>query len=103
MNSPTVAHELAITTADENRLAIFSRVSTMTMGQNTLANLHRIVDARLWGLMSVVWHAVLRMQQGSITVTSGSLSSRPRPGTAMLTAMLSAARGDLPLARHAGA
>jgi NAD(P)-dependent dehydrogenase (short-subunit alcohol dehydrogenase family) len=38
----------------------------------------------------VVRHAAPRMQQGSITFTSGSLSSRPRPGAAMLTAMLSA-------------
>jgi NAD(P)-dependent dehydrogenase (short-subunit alcohol dehydrogenase family) len=30
------------------------------------------------------------MPQGSITFTSGSLASRPRPGAAMLTAMLSA-------------
>jgi hypothetical protein len=29
--SPAVTHELAITTADENRLAIFSRVSKATM------------------------------------------------------------------------
>jgi hypothetical protein len=31
-----------------------------------------------------------RMAQGSITFASGSLSSRPRPGTVMLTAILSA-------------
>ena len=40
------------------------------------------------GLTSVVRDAAPWMQQGSITVTSGSLSSRPRPGTARLTAML---------------
>jgi NAD(P)-dependent dehydrogenase (short-subunit alcohol dehydrogenase family) len=62
----------------------------MTMSQNALATLRRIVDAHLWGLTSVVRHAAPRMVQGSITVTSGSLSSRPRPGTAMLTAMRSA-------------
>ena len=38
----------------------------------------------------MVRHAAPRMAQGSITFTSGSLSSRPRPGTAMLIAMLSA-------------
>jgi NAD(P)-dependent dehydrogenase (short-subunit alcohol dehydrogenase family) len=59
------------------------------MTLNDLANLHRIVDERLWGLTSVVRHAAPRMAQGSITVTSGSLSSRPRPGTATLTVMLS--------------
>jgi NAD(P)-dependent dehydrogenase (short-subunit alcohol dehydrogenase family) len=62
----------------------------MTMSQNDLDMLRRIVDERLWGLIFVVRHAAPRMSQGSITVTSGSLSSRPRPGTAMLTAMLSA-------------
>jgi hypothetical protein len=30
MNSPPVAHELAITTADEQSYAIFSRVSVVT-------------------------------------------------------------------------
>jgi NAD(P)-dependent dehydrogenase (short-subunit alcohol dehydrogenase family) len=54
------------------------------------ANLRRIVDARLWGRRSVVRHTAPRMAQGSITCTSGSLSSRPRPGSAMLTATLSA-------------
>jgi NAD(P)-dependent dehydrogenase (short-subunit alcohol dehydrogenase family) len=58
--------------------------------QNDLATLRRIVDERLWGVTYVVRHAAPRMSQGSITFTSGSLSSRPRPGTAMLTAMLSA-------------
>jgi NAD(P)-dependent dehydrogenase (short-subunit alcohol dehydrogenase family) len=57
---------------------------------NDLANLRRIVDERLWGLTYVVRHAAPRMSQGSITFTSGGLSSRPRPGAAMLTAILSA-------------
>jgi NAD(P)-dependent dehydrogenase (short-subunit alcohol dehydrogenase family) len=63
---------------------------------NDLATLRRIVDERLWGLTYVVRHAAPRMQQGSITFTSGSLSSRPRPGTAMLTAMLSAVEALAP-------
>jgi NAD(P)-dependent dehydrogenase (short-subunit alcohol dehydrogenase family) len=63
---------------------------------NDLATLRRIVDERLWGLTSVVRHAAPRMAQGSITFTSGSLSSRPRPGTAMLTAMLSAVEALAP-------
>jgi NAD(P)-dependent dehydrogenase (short-subunit alcohol dehydrogenase family) len=62
----------------------------MTMSQNYLDMLRRIVDARLWGLILVVRHAAPRMSQGSITLTSGSLSSRPRPRTAILTAMRSA-------------
>jgi NAD(P)-dependent dehydrogenase (short-subunit alcohol dehydrogenase family) len=64
--------------------------------KNDLENLRRIVDERLWGLTYVVRHAAPRMSQGSITVTSGSLSSRPRPGTAMLTAMLSAVEALAP-------
>jgi NAD(P)-dependent dehydrogenase (short-subunit alcohol dehydrogenase family) len=63
---------------------------------NDLATLRRTVDERLWGLTYVVRHAAPRMQQGSITFTSGSLSSRPRPGAAMLTAMLSAVEALAP-------
>ena len=54
------------------------------------------IDAHLWELTSVVRHAAPRMAQGSITVTSGSLSFRPRPGTAMLTAMRSAVEALAP-------
>lgn len=63
---------------------------------NDLANLRRIVDERLWGLTYVVRHAAPRMSRGSITFTSGSLSSRPRTGTAMLTAILSAVEALAP-------
>jgi len=55
---------------------------------NDLANLRRIIDERIWGVTYVVRHATPRMTQGSITFTSGGLSSRPRLGTAMLTAAL---------------
>lgn len=64
--------------------------------ENDLANLRRIIDERLWGLTYVVRQAVPRMSQGSITFTSGSLSSRPRPGTAMLTAALAAVEALTP-------
>jgi hypothetical protein len=37
MTSPSVAHELAITTADEKSLAIFRRVSKTTKSQEVLA------------------------------------------------------------------
>jgi NAD(P)-dependent dehydrogenase (short-subunit alcohol dehydrogenase family) len=57
---------------------------------NDLANLRRIIDERIWGLTYVVRHAVPRMPQGSITFTSGGLSSRPRVGAAMLTGALAA-------------
>ena len=68
----------------------------MTMSQINLDMLRRIVDERLWGLIFVVRHAAPRMSQGSITFTSGSLSSRPCPVTAMLTAMLSAVEALAP-------
>ena len=55
---------------------------------NDLANLRRIIDERIWGVTYVVRHAAPRMTRGSITFTSGGLSSRPRLGTAMLTAAL---------------
>lgn len=57
---------------------------------NDLANLRRIVDERVWGVVHVVRHAAPRMTHGSITFTSGGLSSRPRVGAAMLTAALAA-------------
>jgi NAD(P)-dependent dehydrogenase (short-subunit alcohol dehydrogenase family) len=60
---------------------------TISKHEHDLATLRQIVDERLWGLTSVVRHAAPRMQQGSITFTSGSLSSRPRPGTAILAAV----------------
>ena len=56
--------------------------------ENDLANLRRIIDERIWGVTYVVRHAAPRMTQGSITFTSGGLSSRPRLGAAMLTAAL---------------
>jgi NAD(P)-dependent dehydrogenase (short-subunit alcohol dehydrogenase family) len=55
---------------------------------NDLANLRRIIDERIWGVTYVVRHAAPRMTRGSITFTSGGLSSRPRLGAAMLTAAL---------------
>ena len=44
----------------------------------------------------MVRHAAPLMSQGSITLTSESLSSRPRSGTAMLTAMRSAVEALAP-------
>jgi NAD(P)-dependent dehydrogenase (short-subunit alcohol dehydrogenase family) len=57
------------------------------MSPHDLATMQGIVDERLWGLIFVVQHAAPRISQGSINLTSGSLSSRPRPGTAMLSAV----------------
>ncbi len=57
---------------------------------NDLETLRHIVNERLWGVTYAVRHAAPRMHEGSIVLTSGTLSSRPRPGTAMLSAMLSA-------------
>jgi NAD(P)-dependent dehydrogenase (short-subunit alcohol dehydrogenase family) len=64
--------------------------------KNAVAKLRCIVDARLWGLTSMVRHAAPQTAQGSIIFTSGSLSSRPCPGSAMLTAMLSAVEALAP-------
>lgn len=64
--------------------------------KNDLDTLRRIVDERLWGVTHVVRHAAPRMAGGSITLTSGGLSSRPRPGAAMLTAVLAAVEALAP-------
>jgi NAD(P)-dependent dehydrogenase (short-subunit alcohol dehydrogenase family) len=76
-------------------------ISAGTLGngrivQNDMATLRRIVDERLFGVVHVVRQAAPHMQQGSITCTSGSLSSRPRLGTAMFTAMLAAVEALTP-------
>ena len=63
---------------------------------NDLANLRRIIDERIWGLIYVVRSAAPKMTNGSITFTSGGLSSRPRQGTAMLTAALASVEAITP-------
>ena len=64
---------------------------------NDLANLRRIIDERIWGVTYVVRHAAPRMTRGSITFTSGGLSSRPRLGAAMLTAALAGVEALAPV------
>jgi hypothetical protein len=44
MISPTVAHELVITTTDEKSFAIFRRVSKVTMSQDVVASFARRRD-----------------------------------------------------------
>jgi len=63
---------------------------------NDLATLRHIVDERIWGPTYVVRHARPRMTGGSITFTSGGLSSRPRLGAAMITAGLAAVEALAP-------
>jgi NAD(P)-dependent dehydrogenase (short-subunit alcohol dehydrogenase family) len=63
---------------------------------NDLATLRHIVDERIWGPTYVVRHARPRMTGGSITFTSGGLSSRPRLGAAMITAALAAVEALAP-------
>jgi NADP-dependent 3-hydroxy acid dehydrogenase YdfG len=63
---------------------------------NDLATLRRIIDERIWGVTYVVRHAAPKMSQGSITFTSGGLSSRPRLGTAMLTTALAGVEAMTP-------
>ena len=63
---------------------------------NDLATLRRIIDERIWGVTYVVRHAAPKMTQGSITFTSGGLSSRPRVGSAMLTTALAGVEAMTP-------
>jgi NAD(P)-dependent dehydrogenase (short-subunit alcohol dehydrogenase family) len=101
-----VAADIASETAVEGIFAGLERVDHVVISAGTLANgaivnndlatLRRIVDQRLWGLVYVIRQARPRMTEGSITFTSGSLSSRPRPGTAMLTASLAAVEALAP-------
>ena len=63
---------------------------------NDLATLRRIIDERIWGVAYVVRHAAPKMSQGSITFTSGGLSSRPRLGSAMLTTALAGVEAMTP-------
>jgi NAD(P)-dependent dehydrogenase (short-subunit alcohol dehydrogenase family) len=63
---------------------------------NDLATLRRIIDERIWGVIYVVRHAAPKMTQGSITFTSGGLSSRPRVGSAMLTTALAGVEAMTP-------
>ena len=63
---------------------------------NDLATLRHIVDERIWGPTYVVRHARPRMTSGSMTFTSGGLSSRPRLGAAMITAGLAAVEALAP-------
>ena len=63
---------------------------------NDLGTLRRIIDERIWGVTYVVRHAAPKMTEGSITFTSGGLSSRPRLGTAMLTTALAGVEAMTP-------
>jgi NAD(P)-dependent dehydrogenase (short-subunit alcohol dehydrogenase family) len=63
---------------------------------NDLSTLRHIVDERIWGPTYVVRYARPRMTGGSMTFTSGGLSSRPRLGAAMITAGLAAVEALAP-------
>jgi NAD(P)-dependent dehydrogenase (short-subunit alcohol dehydrogenase family) len=102
----TVAADIAQAEAVASIFAALERVDHVIISAGTLANgrivdnnletLRRLVDERLWGLVHVVRQARPRMTEGSITFTSGGLSSRPRLGTAMLTALLAAVEALAP-------
>lgn len=102
----TVAADIASEGAVANIFATLDHVDHVIVSAGTLANGHivdndmdtlrRIVDERIWGLVHVVRQARPRMTDGSITFTSGSLSTRPRPGTAMLSASLAAVEALAP-------
>ena len=57
---------------------------------NNLENLRAIVDERLWGVVYAVRAAAPKMEGGSITLFSGTITSRPHPIGAMSTIALSA-------------
>lgn len=67
-----------------------------TLVKNDLTTLRQIVDERLWGVVNVVRGSAPLMTTGSITFTSGGMSTRPRPGSAMLTSMLAAVEALAP-------
>ena len=102
----TVAADIASEAAVQNLFAGLDRVdhvlvSAGTLGngrivENDLTTLRRIVDERILGVIHVVRQARPRMTEGSLTFTSGSLSSRPRPGMAMFTASLAAVEALAP-------
>ncbi len=102
----TVIADIASEAAIQNLFAGLDRVDHVLVSAGTLGNgsivnndidtLRRIVDERIIGLLHVVRQARPRQTEGSITFTSGSLSSRPRPGTAMFTASLAAVEALAP-------
>ena len=102
----TVAADIASEAAVQGLFAGLDRVDHVLVSAGTLGNgrivendletLRRIVDERILGVIHVVRQARPRMTEGSITFTSGSLSSRPRPGMAMFTASLAAVEALAP-------
>lgn len=102
----TVAADIATEASVARIFTALDRVDHVLISAGTLANgriidndletLRRIVDERIWGLVHVVRHVRPHMTEGSIVFTSGGLSSRPRLGTAMLTAALAAVEALAP-------
>lgn len=64
--------------------------------ENSMQELHSVVNERLWGVVHTVRHAKPLMSGGSITLTSGALSVRPRPGAGIQTAALAAVEALVP-------
>lgn len=66
------------------------------IAETALSDLHAVIDERLWGIVHVVRFAKPLMPTGSITFTSGTLSSRPRAGAAMQSVALAAVEALVP-------
>ncbi|PON10641.1 short-chain dehydrogenase, partial [Candidatus Entotheonella serta] len=95
-NEAAIGHVFESLSRVDHVLISAGTIRNGALVNNDLETLRHIVDERLWGFTYVVRHAAPRMHQGSIVLTSGTLSSRPRPGTAMLSAMLSAVEAMAP-------
>ncbi|GGR12992.1 SDR family oxidoreductase [Deinococcus ruber] len=75
-------HHLAITAGDWSS-AMFGSVRDLDLDQA-----RGLLDVRFWGVLAAVKHGCRSIvQNGSITLTSGMLAQRPRPGTPLATAM----------------
>lgn len=75
-------HHLAITAGDWNS-AMFGSVRDLDLDQA-----RGLLDVRFWGVLAAVKHGGRTIvQNGSITLTSGLLAQRPRPGTFLATAV----------------
>lgn len=57
---------------------------------SSLDSLRSVVEQRLWGPLFAIRAAAPKMQGGSITLTSGGVTSRPAPGRAITVAALGA-------------
>ncbi len=87
-----IAHESDV----QQLMAQFDHIDHLVVLGGTLASgkvvdapleeLARPINERVWGVIYAVRHAVPKLSDGSITLTSGLFSTRPIPGMAMAAA-----------------